>query len=97
MRRHPVAQVALAVLVVVSALGVVYSRHLSRSNYAQLRDLEAHRDELQVEWGRLQLELTTYAAHPRVERIARRRLGMHIPPQEDIVVIYAGEARQAHE
>ena len=85
-----VGLVALLIAVVlVSAIGVVYSTHLSRTHYTELRALEARRDALQVEWGRLQLEQSTWATHPRVEKMARERLGMGIPPQDRVVVISA--------
>jgi cell division protein FtsL len=34
---------------------------------------------LDVEWGQLQLEQSTWATHTRVEQIARDKLGMRPP------------------
>ncbi len=70
-----------------SAMGVVYSRHICRQLYGELQHLQHTRDNLQVDWSKLALEESTWATHPRVEEIARSRLGMQLPPQEQIVVI----------
>lgn len=77
----------LALAVVASALGVIYSKHLSRNLFSELRRAEAVRDDLNVEWGRLLLEQSTYATHVRVDRIARGRLHMFPPAPEDVVVL----------
>jgi cell division protein FtsL len=70
-----------------SALGVIYAKYISRSLYSDLQRLQMARDNLQVEWGKLELEESTWATHPRVERIARGRLEMQTPAQEQIVVV----------
>lgn len=77
----------LIVGVFASAVGVVYARHISRQLYADLQQLQVIRDNLQVEWGKLELEESTWSTHPRLERIARGRLEMQLPAQEQIVVI----------
>lgn len=66
----------LAIVVVISALGVVYAKHQSRKLFVELNTLETERDRLNVEWGQLQLELNTWAAHGRIENKARKNLGM---------------------
>ncbi len=77
----------LALAVIASALGVVYTSHLSRRLYAELARLEQARDALEVEWGRLQLEQSTWAAHSRIERLARERLRMRLPRPDEVVVV----------
>lgn len=44
-------------------------------------------EQLEIDWGRLQLEQSTWAAHARVEVQASRRMGMHIPHANQIRVI----------
>lgn len=73
------ALVVLALFAVASALGVVHARHESRVAYAALVLLEQERDELDVEFGRLQLEQATWAETNRVEQIATASLGMVHP------------------
>lgn len=70
-----------------TATGVVYSKYASRKQFVALQQLRAERDAIEVEWGRLQLEENTWATHARVERIARKRLDMHIPSAREVVVV----------
>jgi cell division protein FtsL len=65
----------LAVLVA-CALGLVASTHKGRRLFSQLeRELELAR-ELEADYGRLQLEASTWGLHSRVERLATRSLGL---------------------
>jgi cell division protein FtsL len=70
---------ALAVLLtatIASAIGVVYARQQSRLAFVELTRLGNERDNLNFEFGRLQLEQATWAENNRIEQIARGRLGM---------------------
>lgn len=65
----------LAVLVA-CALGLVTSQHKARKLFSDL-ERENHRArELDVEYGQLQLEASTWGLHSRVEKIATGTLGM---------------------
>ncbi|HVI58920.1 MAG TPA: cell division protein FtsL [Luteimonas sp.] len=80
----------VAVLVianVVTAIGVVDARHEHRQLFVQLTRLERARDELNIDFGRLQLEQATWAEANRIDQVARTRLGMKFPETADIVVI----------
>ena len=44
-------------------------------------------DELQIEWGRFQLEQSTWATHWRVEKIAREKLNMDLIHKERLVFL----------
>lgn len=77
----------LLALVVLSALAVVYSKHESRDLFVELSQLERQRDELNVEWRRLQLEEGTLAGHGRLEHFGRERLHMAMPGIEDVMVV----------
>lgn len=77
----------LGVLLLATALGVVWTRHESRVLFVELQELNGRRDELNIEWGRLQLEQATWAEASRVERLAREELNMQTPEQDDMVVI----------
>ncbi len=78
---------ALALAVIASALGVVWSRHEHRQAYIALSTLEKERDELNIEFGRLQLEQATWSEANRIEQVAGTRLGMTFPGDDDIVVL----------
>lgn len=73
--------------VISSALGVVYARHMSRVSFTELQELERQRDDLAVEWGRLQLERAALAEASRVERRATEDLGLMPPEQHQVVVV----------
>ncbi|MFN2308168.1 MAG: cell division protein FtsL [Gammaproteobacteria bacterium] len=72
---------------VATALGNVYAKHQSRKLFVELQGLEAARDEMNIEWGQLQLEQSTWSTHVRVEDVARAQLGMTMPAPEALVVI----------
>ena len=83
-------RILLAVLVlanIVSAIGVVHARHQHRELYVEMTRLEAARDELDIEFGRLQLEQATWAESNRIDQVARQRLGMKFPGAGEIVVV----------
>jgi cell division protein FtsL len=73
--------------VIGSAIALVYARHQNRQQFFALERLNAERDELNIEWGQLQLEQSTWADANRVEQVATRELGMNFPAPQDIVVI----------
>ncbi len=77
----------LVVANVVTAIGVVNARHEHRQLFVQLTRLERARDELNIDFGRLQLEQATWAEANRIDQVARTRLGMKFPETADIVVI----------
>lgn len=78
---------ALVLANIVSAIGVVHARHRHRQLFVELSRLEKARDELNIEFGRLQLEQATWAESNRVDQIARSRLGMKFPETGEIVVV----------
>lgn len=77
----------LAAAAIASAIGVVRVRHEGRQRYIELRALHAERDELNIEYGRLQLEQATWAEMSRVERVAREELGLVRPDPSRITVV----------
>ena len=79
--------IALLLLVIISALGVVYTRHESRRLGVTLGELENRRDEVIAEWSRLQLEQAWLADAGQVESKAREQLRMETAPNPHILVI----------
>ena len=74
-------------VVLASAVAVIEAKHESRKRFVALQVLEKARDQMNVEWGQLQLEQGTWATNSRVERIAREQLHMVIPKMEDVVIV----------
>ena len=73
--------------VVASGVGVVHARHQHRQLFVELSRLERERDELNIEFGRLQLEQATWAETHRVEHVAQTQLGMKYPEPAELRVL----------
>jgi len=70
-----------------SAIGVINAKHQARTAFVELQALKKLRDDMQVNWGRLQLEQAAWSTHGRVEQIASSRLDMVMPSEESIRII----------
>ena len=42
---------------------------------------------MNIDWGRLQIEQSTWASPGRVEQVARDRLNMSVPDPSQVVII----------
>jgi cell division protein FtsL len=73
--------------VLASAAGAIYSKYRARELFVELEHLNAGRDELDAEWGRLQLEQSAWSNYAFVERVASERLHMNIPDSRDIEIL----------
>jgi cell division protein FtsL len=80
----------LLVVAVCCALATVNANHQARKLFTEFENEQKRMRELDVEWGQLQLEQSTWAAHARVEKIARDKLGMRTPVAGQIVTVEAG-------
>lgn len=81
-------RVVLGVLLctmVLSSLGIVYVRHSTREMFNQWHQLQALRDEMNIEWTQLLLERGTLSAEGRVDSIAQKKLGMRPPERSEVV------------
>ena len=70
-----------------SGIAVVYARQEHRQAYVQLTRLLRERDEINIEFSRLQLEQATWAETNRIEQVAAERIGMVFPQDGEVVVI----------
>ncbi len=87
-KRQPVLLVfVFAAVCVVSALALVYTKHESRKLFVELEQLTDQRDELNIEWGQLQIEQSTWATHARIEQVAIDDLQLTRPETTEIFVI----------
>ncbi|MEM8815906.1 MAG: cell division protein FtsL [Pseudomonadota bacterium] len=78
---------AFAAVCVVSAVALVYTKHEARKLFVELERLSDERDELNIEWGQLQIEQSTWATHSRIETLATDDLKLTRPATRDIYVI----------
>jgi cell division protein FtsL len=82
----------LLLVVVICALAVVTSQHRGRKLFQALEAEQGKVRQLDVEFGQLQIEMSTWATHPRVEKIARERLRMSVPAPQALPPVTAGGA-----
>jgi cell division protein FtsL len=69
----------LFAILVLCALGVVTSQHRARKLFVELQKDKEEARHLDVEWGQLQLEQSTWATPARIEQIASSVLHMKVP------------------
>lgn len=77
----------LVAIALISALAVVSINHRARKLVIEYEREQEHMRALEVEWGQLQLEQSTWATHARIEEIARQRLGMQAPKAGQIITV----------
>jgi cell division protein FtsL len=77
----------LAAGVTASGLWIVETEHHSRQLFIHVEELNREQDRLQIDWGRLQIEQSTWATHPRIESLAHDRMHLTAPRDEQLVVV----------
>jgi cell division protein FtsL len=84
--------ILLLAIAIACALGVITAQHKSRKLFVDLEEGQARAKRLDEEYTQLQLEQGTWATHKRVEALAARSLGMHLPEPGATRVITLGAA-----
>lgn len=69
----------LLALAMVCAMSIVTTQFQTRKLYIALEKEKQLSHRLDLEWGRMQLEQATWAAHPRIEKVASGAMGMRLP------------------
>lgn len=89
--RRPIVQlvavIVLAAAVTASGVWVTGAKHRARQLFVELEELNREQDRLQIDWWRLQIEQSTWATHPRIEALARERLQLTNPSDEQLVLV----------
>lgn len=80
----------LLAIAVACALSAVNSNHRARKLFIELEREQARMRQLDVEWGQLQLEQSTWANHVRIEKIAREKLQMRLPTRAQTLTLEPG-------
>jgi cell division protein FtsL len=70
-----------------SAAEAIYCKHRARALFVELETLKGRRDNLEIEWGQLQLEQSAWSTHAFVERVASAKLHMALPPPKEIEIV----------
>jgi cell division protein FtsL len=86
--------VALSVFLVLCALALITSQHKARKLFTELTREEEAAKQIDVEWGQLQLEQSTWAMHARIEKVASGYLQMSVPAAKRVRMV-TGEAPAA--
>ncbi len=79
--------IVFAAVCVMSAMAIVYTKHESRKLFIELESLAHERDELNIEWGQLQIEQSFWSTHARIEKVASDDLSLVRPDPTEIYVI----------
>ncbi len=79
--------VLLGAVLLSSSVSLVYVQHLRRSLISEVKSLQVENERMQVEWGQLQVEASTWAAEDRIERLAVSQLKMQVPVADAVVVV----------
>ena len=90
MKLRKILTISIPVLwlgVLASAAGVIYARHQARMLFVRLEQLNARRDALDMEWGRLQLEQSSWSSNAFVEQVANAKLQMNLPQTRDVRIV----------
>ena len=86
-RSLALAATVLWLAALASAAGAIWCKHRARELFIELEALDARRDNLEIEWGQLQLEQSAWSTHGFVEHVAGARLHMAMPPPRQIEIV----------
>jgi len=78
---------ALLALVLISGLSVVRTTHQNRFAFNELQELKDEAVSLDVAWGQLLIEQSTFSVEGRIEEKAAAQLDMRVPDIADIVMV----------
>jgi cell division protein FtsL len=82
-----VITVMLVLLVIISALALIYSTHRSRELFNEWQQQQRREWALDEDWERLLLEQSTLAAYERVSQSAESKLDMVMPDPAAVHVV----------
>jgi len=81
------AAVVLWFVALGSAASVIHARHRARELFVELEKLNTRRDNLEIEWGQLQLEQSAWSSPAFVEQVALTQRHMTMPAPRTIKVV----------
>ena len=87
--------ILLLLAAVLCALSVVTSQHQARKLFQAMEVEQERAKQLDVEYDQLQIELSTWATSPRIDKIAREKLKMRTPESAKIVTASASHSEVA--
>lgn len=85
--RSTLGLLSLLACVLVSGLLVVKTTHQNRFTFNELQELKDEAVDLDVAWGQLLIEQSTFGVEGRIEQKAVQQLDMRVPEIADIVMV----------
>ena len=74
-------------IALISGLSVVNTTHQNRFSFNELQELREQANALEIEWGQLLIEQSTFSVEGRIEQKAVDRLQMRVPETSNIVMV----------
>ncbi len=85
--RDTLCLLTIMLVVLLSGLGVVTTKFMTRELFKEHQILAQEADALEVEWNQLLLEQGAWATNARIEQVAHGHLNLEFPKVADISVI----------
>ena len=85
----------LLAILALCALGLITSQHKARKLVIAHEREQARARQIDIEWGQLQLEQSTWGMHQRIERLARECLQMAMPEAQRVQIVTREAATEA--
>lgn len=77
----------LSIGLLVVVIDYIYLQQKTRNKFVKLQELIEQEHDLNANWGRLQIEHSTFVNNSRIEETAKNKLGMKLPDKEQIISI----------
>ena len=77
----------LVVLIFGSGMAVVYLTHQNRQVFNEIQQLRNEANDLDVQWGQLLIEQSTFGLEGLIEQAAAEQLQLIVPESEQVVVV----------
>lgn len=87
---YQLAMWCLMLMVLFSAFGLVYIKDIDRQLTGEYQILQRNYQTLHTKWSQLLLEDGVWSSRTRVEKIAKKQLGMVVPAKNSIILVKNG-------
>jgi cell division protein FtsL len=86
--RRQIAVLILALMILLSALSIIYVTHTARVLHAAYQHQLVQQTQIQIEHSQLLLERSTWMVQGRIQHLAEQKLGMVTPSNQSVVVVH---------
>ncbi len=77
----------LWLLIILTALAIVMLRYHNRNLFYQWQQLQQQQHNLDIQWGQLLLEASTWSDYHRIEQLSQQQFEMRHPEPSEILTI----------